>query len=192
MMRLYPMLLLFLTPLALSEEPEEEVERPTATVEEGIAAFAEIYKTSQSPRCMNCHPDGDVPLQYDDSQPHTMGIDRFSPNVGLPCSTCHRETGLQDIPYLPPADPHWGLPLREQAFQNRTLEELCAQLNDVEATNGRDLWDLAEHVEKDHLLTTSWHSGRTPPPLTHEELIAAFTTWAAAGGPCPGDTEEEE
>ena len=38
---------------------------------ESVKAFMDVYKVLMSPRCMNCHPSGDVPLQGDDSQLHT-------------------------------------------------------------------------------------------------------------------------
>jgi hypothetical protein len=33
---------------------------------ESVKAFMDVYKVLTSPRCMNCHPAGDVPLQGDD------------------------------------------------------------------------------------------------------------------------------
>src|SRR6266545_4787669 len=39
---------------------------------ESVKAFMDVYKVLMSPRCMNCHPSGDVPLQGDDSHLHTM------------------------------------------------------------------------------------------------------------------------
>ncbi|HTD41348.1 MAG TPA: hypothetical protein VK671_12055, partial [Mucilaginibacter sp.] len=30
-----------------------------------VKAFMSVYKVLMSPRCMNCHPAGDVPLQGD-------------------------------------------------------------------------------------------------------------------------------
>src|SRR5678815_5122536 len=38
---------------------------------ESVKAFMDVYKVLMSPRCMNCHPSGDVPLQGDDSHIHT-------------------------------------------------------------------------------------------------------------------------
>src|SRR5882724_5506461 len=32
------------------------------------AAFLQLYRVLTSPRCQNCHPAGDAPLQGDDSQ----------------------------------------------------------------------------------------------------------------------------
>ena len=39
---------------------------------ESVKAFMDVYKVLMSPRCMNCHPSGDIPLQGDDSHLHTM------------------------------------------------------------------------------------------------------------------------
>jgi len=156
----------------------------TASIEEGMAAFADIYTVATHPRCMNCHPDADTPYQTDDSLPHSMGITRHSPQVGLHCSTCHAPSGMSDAP-MPPADPVWSMPPRSMAFENRTPAQLCAQLKDPAINGGRSLEALRDHVQSDHLLITSWHSGRQPPPITHEELVDRVTTWGAAGGPCP-------
>jgi hypothetical protein len=185
-MRAELLLLVGLLALAHAEEPAEPV-APTVSVEEGLSAYASVYSVLQHPRCLNCHPDGDVPLQTDQSTPHTMEITRLSVLSGLPCMTCHRQTGLSlsDTENLPPADPHWQMPAREQAFENRTAAQLCAQLTDPTQTGGRDLATLVEHVRSDHLVQNSWHSPRTPPPISHDDFVAAFATWVEAGGPCP-------
>ena len=39
---------------------------------ESVAAFMDVYQVLMSPRCMNCHPAGDIPLQGNNSQLHTM------------------------------------------------------------------------------------------------------------------------
>src|SRR6476660_2616760 len=35
-----------------------------------VKAFMKVYKVLMSPRCMNCHPAGDAPLQGDDNHVH--------------------------------------------------------------------------------------------------------------------------
>ncbi|MCO4768998.1 MAG: hypothetical protein KDA24_03145 [Deltaproteobacteria bacterium] len=164
---------------------------PKGSRDSGLKAFADIYAVSTHPRCMNCHPDGDAPLQTDDSIPHVLGITRFSPMGGTHCRQCHSAFPAGDgLAPMPPADPNWSMPPRAMAFENRTPAQLCAQLKDPTVNGGRGLNDLTRHAEEDHLLQTSWHSGRAAPPITHEELVQRFATWADAGGPCPEETEQ--
>src|SRR4051794_16537911 len=60
---------------------------------ESVAAFTQVYSVLMHPRCMNCHPKGDVPLQGDDSHFHTMAPKRGKDGHGLyamKCSNCHQ------------------------------------------------------------------------------------------------------
>ncbi len=174
-------LLLLALPASAGDPEAAEAPDPAA-----LKAFSGVVSVLQHPRCMNCHPDGDVPLQFDSSTPHIMEVDRSSPDKGLPCSTCHFEEGI-DAPGLPPAAPHWHMPPRNQQFQGLTEAALCAQLNDPEKTGGRDLEALLEHVSNDALVKWGWKpgGGRSVPPLSHEAFVTAFRTWVEAGGPCP-------
>lgn len=168
---------------ALAEDP------PAAPVPDraaGVAAFVDVASVLQSPRCMNCHPAGDAPLQRDEGVPHAMNVTRHSPEVGLPCSTCHREVGL-GLNGLPPANPSWHLPPANQVFEGRTPAQLCAQLKDPATSGGRDLPALLHHVSEDALVLWGWSpgGGRTTPPLPHDVFVQRFTTWIDAGAPCP-------
>src|SRR5260370_26042255 len=40
------------------------------------AAFLEAYKVFMHPRCMNCHPSADVPLQGDAGHLHAQTVNR--------------------------------------------------------------------------------------------------------------------
>jgi hypothetical protein len=152
------------------------------------AAFLEVYQVLMSPRCMNCHPSGDRPLQTDRSTPHAQNISRRSEKNGVPCSTCHREkNGAR--PGQPPGAPHWHLPPAEtpMIFEGRTPAQLCAQLKDPRQTGDRDLGELVEHVDKDALVLWGWSPGpgRTLPPLPHDRFVSAMRTWVDAGAACP-------
>lgn len=155
---------------------------------DGLKAFGDIYAVVTHPRCMNCHPDGDRPLHTDDSVPHAFNVTRFTPLKGVQCSTCHAPTpvGLGRPP-APPADPIWSLAPKQMVFENRTPKQLCEQLKDPDINGGRGFVDTTAHVANDHLLMTSWHSGREPPPISHPELVKRFETWGKAGGPCPAE-----
>lgn len=163
-------------------------EAQPANVEAGRRGFMTLYDVLQHPRCMNCHPDGDRPLQFDDSRIHSQNISRRSERNGLHCATCHRDKN-STRPGQPPGAPHWQLPPAEtpMIFQGRTPKQLCEQLKDPKQTNGKDLAALIEHVATDPLVTWGWAPGpgRTPVPTPRAQVVAAMKTWAAAGAPCP-------
>ena len=158
---------------------------------DGAKAFGTVAKVLQSPRCMNCHPAGDRPLQGDVGRPHALWISRRSAEAGLPCSTCHQEKNSEAIGVAggPPGAPHWGLPPKEtpMVFQGKTPRALCEQLKDPAATGGKDLAGLLHHVEEDALVLWGWNPGgkRKKPPVSHAAFVAAFRTWVASGGACP-------
>jgi hypothetical protein len=150
--------------------------------------FKLVYDTLMHPRCLNCHPAGNAPLQYDDSRVHGQNITRRSEKNGLPCAACHREKN-GDAPNTPPGAPNWHLPpeATPMVFQGRTPKQLCEQLKDPKATGGKDLAKLIEHVEHDALVGWGWDPGpgRTPVPAPRAAVVAAMKQWAAAGAPCP-------
>ena len=152
--------------------------------------FKLVYDTLMHPRCLNCHPAGDAPLQYDTSVPHGQNITRRSEKNGLPCSACHREKN-GDKPNTPPGAPNWHLPpeATPMVFQGRTPKQLCEQLKDPRATGGKDLAKVIEHVEHDALVGWGWDPGpgREPAPASAEATYDALVKWTAAGAPCPSE-----
>jgi hypothetical protein len=168
--------------------PPSQAPPPAPDVDAGRAAFAVVYRVLQSPRCRNCHPAGDRPLQFDDGRPHGQNISRRSEQNGVTCATCHRaRNGTR--PNTPPGAPHWHLPAADtpMVFEGKSPAALCAQLGDPAQTHGRDLLALVEHVDHDALVLWGWAPGpgRTPVPVPHDVFVAAMRTWALAGGPCP-------
>src|SRR6266581_4310400 len=96
------------------------------------AAFLDVYKVLMHPRCMNCHPSGDAPLQGDDSHAHFQNIKRGEDGKGkyaLKCANCHQETNLPGE-NMPPGNPNWHLPPPEMrmVFQGKSPAELARQL----------------------------------------------------------------
>src|SRR5262249_36048028 len=58
----------------------------------GVTAFETVRGVLQHPRCQNCHPDGDAPLQGYDSHVHMQNVQRGPTGAGMvgeECSTCH-------------------------------------------------------------------------------------------------------
>jgi hypothetical protein len=170
------------------------VPRPAPSASEiaaGKQAFGTIARVLQSPRCQNCHPAGDRPLQGDAGRPHRFSIGRRSVDAGLACTACHQERNSEALGIAggPPGAPHWGLPpaTTPMVFEGKTPRALCEQLKDRAATGGRDLSALHEHVEKDPLVAWAWSPGgtRSKPPVSHAALVTAFETWVLSGGACP-------
>lgn len=164
---------------------------PPVSAADGAKAFVSVARVLQSPRCMNCHPVGDAPLQTDRSIPHAQNITRASVEAGLACATCHqtRNSEALGIPGGPPGAPKWGLPPKEtpMVFQGLTVTQLCEQLKDPERNGHKDLEALFEHMDKDPLVMWGWAPGgkRTLPPLDHATFSAAVRTWVSSGGACP-------
>ena len=96
-------------------------------------AFQEVYNVLMSPRCMNCHPSGDIPLVGDDSELHTQGVKRGKDGKGMyasKCANCHKRKS-PGFKYAA-GNPNWHLPPAnmKMVFQGKTPRELAAQLLD--------------------------------------------------------------
>jgi hypothetical protein len=157
----------------------------------GKLAFADVARVLQSPRCRNCHPAGDAPLQSDAGRPHRMNITRRSVESGLACAACHQERNSEALGIAggPPGAPHWQLPpaATPMVFEGRTVTALCEQLRDPAQNGNRSLADLLRHVSSDPLVLWGWKPGgtRTVPPLPHDRFVTAFRTWVESNGACP-------
>ena len=154
-------------------------------------AFLQVYKVFTSPRCQNCHPPGDAPLQGDDSHVHLQNVKRGKDGqgvYGMRCGTCHQSSNLAGA-NMPPGNPKWSLPAPEHkmVFVGRTPSELCRQLKDPKQTGGRSLAQLLEHVSSDDLVGWAWDpgTGRNPPPLSHADTVAQMKIWIDGGAACP-------
>ncbi|WAC15337.1 hypothetical protein [Dyadobacter pollutisoli] len=157
---------------------------------ESVKAFATVYKVLMSPRCMNCHPAGDVPLQGDDSHLHTMAPKRGTDGKGvyaMKCANCHQETNTPGL-HTPPGNPDWHLPpaAMRMVFQGKTPHELARQLVDKKQNGDKDMKKLIEHAD-DGLVLAGWNpgEGRALPPVTHAEFKKAWLTWIKKGAYAP-------
>lgn len=155
------------------------------------AAFARVYAVFSHPRCLNCHPAGDRPLQGDHSVTHAPRVQRGVDGKGqyaLKCAACHQTSNLSGE-HLPPGAPGWHLPSTSMklVFEGRKPGELCRQLKDPRQNGGKTLAQLHEHVAKDPLVAWGWApgEGRTPAPGTQAELAADVKTWIDGGTACP-------
>jgi len=153
-----------------------------------IALFQEAGKVIQSPRCVNCHPAGNRPLQGDDSHLHQPMAVRGEANigaVGMRCTTCHGPTNFD--PGKIPGHPEWHLAPIEMAWAGKSLGEICEQIKDPERNGGKNLDELMHHMADDSLVGWGWHpgAGRTPAPGTQKEFGALIAAWVDAGAACP-------
>jgi hypothetical protein len=168
------------------------------------ATFMQAYKVFMSPRCMNCHPAGNTPLQGDDSRPHFDHVLRGEDGNGvyaLRCSNCHQaanRTGLNMPPGAPSVlsdgsvdstTPRWHLPSMKtpMIFQGRSAAQLCRQLQDTKQNGGLTTTQFLHHVSNDPLVLWAWNpgEGRKLPPVTHDEFVSSVKGWLDNGGACP-------
>ncbi|CAN5556664.1 hypothetical protein BH11BAC3_BH11BAC3_46790 [soil metagenome] len=154
-------------------------------------AFLAAYDVLMSPRCMNCHPSGDVPLQDDDSHLHTQGVTRGVDGKGvyaLKCSNCHQSKNTPGL-HMPPGNPNWHLPPADMkmVFEGKTPRELAAQLKDPNRNGHKTMQQLIDHVTSDKLVLGGWDpgDGRTLPPLSHAEFAKKFKEWIDKGAYLP-------
>ena len=154
-------------------------------------AFMQVYAVLMSPRCMNCHPAGDVPLQGDESKLHTQNVKRGKDGHGMfasKCSNCHQDQN-QPGPNTPPGNPNWAMPPAnmKMIFEGRSPHDLAAQLLDPAQTGNKTKEDLMNHIASDTLVLAGWHpaEGKKMPPLSHEEFTAQFKLWLDNGAYLP-------
>ena len=157
---------------------------------ESVRAFLQVYKVLMSPRCMNCHPAGEQPLQGDDSRIHTMKAQRGKDGKGVyaaKCSNCHQPENTPGL-HTPPGNPNWSLPPAnmKMVFQGRTARQLALQIMDYNKNGHKNKKQLLEHA-RDTLVKAGWNmgEGRKPPPLTYDAFVKAWDTWIQKGGYAP-------
>lgn len=157
---------------------------------ESAKAFLKVYKVLMSPRCMNCHPAGDAPLQGDDSHIHTMDVVRGPDGKGLyasKCSNCHQPANVPG-PHTPPGNPKWQLPPSDMkmVFQGKTARQLALQIMNYKLNGHKNVAQLIEHA-RDTLVKAAWDmgEGRVPPPMSYTAFVNVWDTWIKKGGYAP-------
>lgn len=160
--------------------------------DEGLRAFADVASVLRHPRCINCHPAGEVPRQTNSRMPHFPPVTRGRDNhgaIGMRCSTCHQsENQLNGVP----GAQGWSVAPRSMAWEGLSDHELAEQLKDPQRNGGRTLEQIIDHLNTEHLVLWAWEPGgrRTPPPLTHTQFVQRFRDWIAAGAPSPASAQK--
>ena len=156
--------------------------------ERSRALFTEAGKVMLHPRCINCHPAGDSPLQGEDGELHEPPVRRGLGGtgiVGMRCRACHMRENFE--PGGVPGAEQWVLAPRRMAWEGFTLAELCAQVKDPERNGQRTLEEIVEHMSEDHLVGWGWHPGadRQPAPGSQETFGELIAAWVETGAECP-------
>jgi len=151
------------------------------------ALFHEAGKVLQHPRCVNCHPSGDQPLQGS-GEPHLPAVVRGEDGFGataLRCNTCHQSENYE--PSGLPGHPSWHVAPLSMAWQGKTLGEICAQIKDPQRNGGMDMAKLHEHMAHDTLVGWGFQPGhnREPAPGTQARLGELIQAWIDTGAECP-------
>ncbi len=159
------------------------------------ALFTEAARVIMNPRCMNCHPATDRPLQGNDQHVHMPPVTRGSDGGGVAgntCRACHTEGNFTLVDRTSsyksiPGHPRWGLAPIEMAWEGKSMGEICAQLKDPSRNGGRNLTLLHEHFASDDLVAWGWNPGlgRVPVPGTQARLGELIKAWIDTGAQCP-------
>jgi hypothetical protein len=160
--------------------------------ERSIALFVEMSKVLMSPRCVNCHPRNDRPLQGDAQVPHVPPVSRGADGhgvPGLPCATCHAQ---RSAPFASgagsmPGNPKWGLAPIEMGWEGKSSAEICSQIKDPTRNGGMSLAQIEHHHAEDELVAYGWDPGpgRKKAPGTQTVFGALTRAWVESGAHCP-------
>ncbi|MGE0281246.1 MAG: Isoquinoline 1-oxidoreductase subunit [Rhizobiaceae bacterium] len=160
-----------------------------------VALFEEAGKVIQHPRCVNCHPAGDTPLQGMTMQAHQPPVARGDSDIGLPgmmCGTCHGAANVDVVGQSEtlksiPGHEQWHLAPIEMAWAGKPLGAICEQIKDPARNGGKTLDQIVEHMAEDSLVGWGWSpgAGREPAPGSQEVFGELIRRWVADGAACP-------
>lgn len=155
-----------------------------------IAAFMEVYKVLKSPRCMNCHPAGEIPLQSDD-KPYPYHVSKKGER--RPWIVRHEMCQLPPTRKFAwrahaPRQPEMGAAAgkHENGFENKMPHELALQVVDYNRNGHKNKEQLLKHA-RDTLVKSGWNmgGGRMPPPLSYAAFLKVWDTWIKTGAYAP-------
>ena len=193
-----------LAPFSAAQEAEANPTtlRPVSSFESignpqqrSAALFQEAGKVITHPRCVNCHPATDRPLQGISMRPHQPPVFRGDGGMGMPgmqCTTCHSAentpvVGQADTIKSIPGNPAWHLAPIEMAWVGKSLGEICHQIKDPDRNGGKTMDEIVDHMAHDELVGWGWNpgAGREPAPGTQAEFGELIKAWADSGAVCP-------
>ena len=146
-------------------------------------------------RCVNCHPNDNIPKQGDEGHPHDFGVAGGENDHGFKatkCATCHQSenNGYSGVP----GAPHWGLAPASMAWEGLSRAEIAEGMLDKKTNGGKDHQALVKHLTEDELVLWAWEPGvdaggklREIPPVPEAEFKAAVKQWFANGAIIPSE-----
>jgi hypothetical protein len=165
----------------------------SSTHERSRALFLESSRVLLHPRCANCHPNGDVPLQGMDMRPHDPPVTRGPEDrgvVGMECAGCHQDRNLEQSRV--PGAPNWHVAPIQMAWVGQTPRHICEQMKDPSRNGGKSLAKIVEHNAHDELVGWGWSPGhdREPAPGSQAEFGALIAAWVETGAECPAEGQK--
>ncbi|MDB4946954.1 MAG: ioquinoline 1-oxidoreductase subunit [Labilithrix sp.] len=156
--------------------------------ERSRALFLEASRVILHPRCANCHPSGDTPLQGMAMVAHDPPVTRGPEDqgvVGMECTGCHQDRNLEQA--RSPGAPKWHVAPRAMAWVGKSPHDICEQMKDRKRNGNRSLAQLVEHNAHDELVGWGWRPGhdREPAPGTQKQFGAIVAAWVETGAECP-------
>jgi hypothetical protein len=169
-------------------KPASEFAAMANDKQRAVALFTEAGKVIRHPRCVNCHPAGDRPMQGENSRPHQPLVVRGDDGlgaIGMRCTTCHGPANFD--PGRVPGHPTWHIAPIEMAWAGKSLREICEQIKDPKRNGGKSMEQLVEYMAEDTLVGWGWAPGvgREPAPGTQKEFGELIRAWVESGAACP-------
>lgn len=156
-------------------------------------AFDKMMDVLTHQRCINCHPNDNVPKQGDDGHPHYFDMARGKDDMGFEvtnCNTCHQSEN--NIYSGVPGAPHWALAPASMAWEGLTRTQIAQRLLDKNTNGNRSHEDLVKHMTEDDLVLWAWKPGvdangelREIPPVSKEEFKKVVEYWFDNGAVVP-------
>lgn len=155
------------------------------------ALFLEMGRVLMHPRCLNCHPNGDVPHQGMEMSLHDPPVLRGPKDrgvVGMECAGCHQDRNQPHTRV--PGAPAWHLAPIEMAWVGKSAAAICAQIKDPARNGGKSLAEIVEHNKHDALVAWGWAPGadREPAPGTQAQFGELSAAWVETGAECPEES----
>jgi len=162
---------------------------------ESEEAFNTMMDVISHPRCVNCHPNDNVPKRGMEGTPHPYGRDGATSDLSfdaLLCASCHKEEN--DDYAGQPGAPHWGLAPKSMAWEGLTRLEIARSMMNPENNGNRSPEETLEHLTEDELVLWAFNPGLHPdgtprekPPVSEEEYVAAVKKWFEKGAVIPAE-----